>query len=97
MQHEHYNIMNTYSFNILTLEGTAEVAMLAQIDLRIEDSREDPGVLEEVVPRRRLGGAVGQGSFCGQPRDEVFRIDDGGGRKARPCCHKELHPTPSSI
>jgi|HubBroStandDraft_4_1064222.scaffolds.fasta_scaffold26209_2 hypothetical protein len=40
---------------------------------RIEDSREDPGVLEEVVPRWRLGGAVGQGSFCGQPRDEVFR------------------------
>ena len=39
------------------LEGTAEVAMLPQIDLRIEDSREDPGVLEEVVPRRRLGGA----------------------------------------
>ena len=79
------------------LEGTAEVAMLAQIDLRIEDSREDPGVLEEVVPRRRLGGAVGQGSFCGQPRDEVFRIDDGGGGKARPCSHMELHPATELI
>jgi hypothetical protein len=62
-----------------------------------EDSREGPGVLEEVVPRRRLGGAVGQGAFYGQPRDEVLGIDDGGGGKARPCSHMELHPAPSSI
>lgn len=31
------------------LEGTAEVTVLAQIGLRVEDFREDPGVLEEVV------------------------------------------------
>ena len=32
--------------------------MLTQIDLRMEDSRQDPVALEEVVPRRRLGGLL---------------------------------------
>ena len=64
------------------LEGTAEVAMLAQIDLRIEDSGKDPGVLEEVVLGRRLGGGVGQGPFRGEPRDELIGIDDSGCGKA---------------
>lgn len=64
--------------------------MLALTDLRMDDSREDPGVLEEVVPSRGLGRDVAQGSFCREPRDEVFGIDDGGCGKARPCSHMEL-------
>jgi len=55
------------------LEGTAEVAMLAQIELRIEDPREDPGVLEEVVRSRRAWWGVGQGAFCGEPRGRGIR------------------------
>jgi hypothetical protein len=71
--------------------------MLAQIELRIEDPRGDPGVLEEVVPSPRFGGGVGQGAFCGEPRDEVFGIDDGGCGEARPClfcAEQHLNGTP---
>src|SRR5215469_6678447 len=74
-----------------------EQPVLAQIELRIEDPREDPGVLEEVVPSRRLSGRVGQGAFCGEPRDEVFGIDNGGCGEARPCSHMELYSAPSSF
>ena len=44
------------------LEVTAEVAVLAETDFRVEDSGQDQAVLEKVVSQRWLGGAVGQRS-----------------------------------
>src|ERR1700722_6645535 len=57
----------------------SEVAVLAQIDLRVEDSRQNPAVLEKVVPRWRLGGAVGEGGCRPQPRYETSGSRDSGG------------------
>src|ERR1700677_3417869 len=68
-------------------EATTKIAVLTQIDLRVEDSGEDPAILEKIVSRRRFGGAVGQGSLGGQPGDEAFRADDGRGGKSRGCNH----------
>jgi len=59
------------------LEATTEVAVLAQIDLRVEDSRKDQAVLEKIVSRRRFGGTIGYGSLRGQPGDEALRANDG--------------------
>ena len=53
-----------------------EVAVFAQIDFRVEDSGQDPAVLEKVVSRRWLDGAVGQGSLRRKPRDESVRGND---------------------
>ena len=78
-------------------EGTAEVPMLAQIDLRVEDSRKDPGVLEEIVSGGRLDGAVRQGSLCGDPGDQIFGVHDGGGGKAGARSRMESMIQPSRI
>ena len=44
----------------VALDGTAEVAVLAQIDFRVKNSSENRAVLEKVICRRRPLGAVGQ-------------------------------------
>ena len=67
------------------LEGTAKVTVLAQIDSRVENSREDPAVLEKVVSRRRFFRGIGQGALRGQPGNEAFRAEDRGGGKSREC------------
>ena len=53
-----------------------KVTVFAQIDFRVEDSGQDPAVLEKVVSRRWLDGAVGQGSLRRKPRDESVRGND---------------------
>jgi hypothetical protein len=53
--------------------------VLAQIDFRVENSGENPAVLEKVISPRRLFGAVGQGALRGQPGNEAIRAEDGGG------------------
>src|SRR5208337_118826 len=74
------------------LEGTAEVTVLALIDFRVENSRENPAVLEKVICRRWLLGAIGQGALRRQPRNEASRAEDSGGRKSRECGHTEDSP-----
>src|ERR1700737_4355611 len=64
----------------------AEVAVFAQIDRRVEDSGQDPAVLEKVVSRRWIGGAVGQGPLHRKPGDEVFRAEDSGGGEPGEWC-----------
>ena len=50
--------------------------------LRVEDSREDPGVLEEVVSCWWLNGAVCQVAFRSEPRDEILGVNNRGGGEA---------------
>ena len=64
----------------------AEVAVLAQIDRRVEECGQDPAVLEKVVSRRWLGGAVGQGALRRKPGDEIFRAEDSGGGELGEWC-----------
>ena len=78
------------------LEATAEVTVFAQIDFRVENSGKNPAVLEKIVCRRWLFGAVGQGTLRGQPRNGAFRADDSGGGESRACRNTEDSPTPSS-
>ena len=68
----------------------AEVAVFAQIDLRVEDSGQDPTVLEEIVSRRWLDGAVRQGPLRRKPRDDSVRGNDRGGGKSGEFGHKYL-------
>src|SRR5438874_4561012 len=79
------------------LEGTAEVTVLAQIDSRVENSREDPAVLEKVVSRRRFFRGIGQGALRGQPGNEAFRAEDRGGGKSRECGHAGDSPRGPAI
>jgi hypothetical protein len=64
------------------LERTAEVAVLAEIDTLVKDLRKNPGVLEKLVLRRRLGWAVGERPLRRQPRDEIFGVDKRTGGEA---------------
>ena len=64
--------------------------MLAPIDPRIEESRQDEGVLKEGVRRRQLVGAIGREAHCRQPRGEIFGVGDCVRRKTRPSNHMGL-------
>jgi hypothetical protein len=66
----------------VVLEWTTEIAVLAKIDGLIKDLRENPGVLEEIVLRRRFGRAVCERPISRQPGYEIFGVDNRSGREA---------------
>jgi hypothetical protein len=61
---------------------TAEIAVLAEIDMLVKDLRKNPGVLEEVVPRRRLDRAVRKRPLRRQPRYKILGFDNRAGGEA---------------
>lgn len=63
-------------------ERTAEIAVLAEIDMLVKDIRKNPGVLEEVVPRRRLDRAVRKRPLRRQSWYKILGFDNRAGGEA---------------
>ena len=64
------------------LERTAEIAVLAEIDILVKDLGKNPGVLEEIVLCRRLGRAVSERPLRRQPRYDISGVDNRAGGEA---------------
>src|ERR1700730_9786567 len=53
-----------------------EIVMAALVNLEIEDLRQDPAVLEEIVCGRWVLGRVRQRALSRQPRHTARRVDE---------------------